>query len=768
MEHMSLQEITTACGGTYYGEPSLLTREVSGVAIDSRKAGKDFLFVPIKGARVDGHSFIPQVMEQGALCTLSEHPLSDSSPYILVSSCAQALKDIAEHYRRALGIKVVGISGSVGKTSTKEMIASILEQKYSVLKTAGNFNNEIGLPLTVFQIQKEHEVAVLEMGISDFQEMNRLAKIAQPDICVLTNIGQCHLENLGDRDGVRKAKTEMFAHRRPGASIILNGDDDKLSEIATVHAASFSKQDGTTVVPYSDSTHDETSAASAVGKSGDTTPIFFGKDPHNAFYADEIQSLGLKGTSCKIHTPAGDFTVIISIPGAHMVYNALAGTAVGIELGLTLDEIKTGIEALQPVAGRNHMIETEHLTILDDCYNANPVSMKASLDVLSTALTRKVAILGDMFELGTKELLLHREVGTYAAEKKLDLLCCIGTLSKAMADGASEFSAQNDTKICYFETKNDFLNAVSSIIKEHDTILVKASHGMAFEEIVHALCHLTFKKTLRRIDMNYEVLVLDLDGTLTNSEKKITEPTKEALLDIQQKGKIVVLASGRPTPGILPLAHELELEKYGGYVLSFNGAKIINCSTGEVLYNKTIPSEVIRPAYELAKDYDVDILAYSDDAIISGICPNSYTELEARINSLPICRVENFPAYINFPTNKLLISGEESLTAELEIKLNSHFRKLLNIYRSEPFFLEIMPQNIDKAYTLQKLLSAIGLTADQMICCGDGYNDITMLESAGLGVAMANAQPLVREKADYITKSNDEDGVLFVIDQFLR
>lgn len=492
MEHMSLQEITTACGGTYYGEPSLLTREVSGVTIDSRKAGKDFLFVPIKGARVDGHSFIPQVMEQGALCTLSEHPLSDSFPYILVSSCAQALKDIAEHYRRALGIKVVGISGSVGKTSTKEMIASILEQKYSVLKTAGNFNNEIGLPLTVFQIQKEHEIAVLEMGISDFQEMNRLAKVAQPDICVLTNIGQCHLENLGDRDGVRKAKTEMFAHRRPGASIILNGDDDKLSEIATVHAASFSKQDGTTVVPYSDSTHDETSAASAVGKSGDTTPIFFGKDPHNAFYADEIQSLGLKGTSCKIHTPAGDFTVIISIPGAHMVYNALAGTAVGIELGLTLDEIKTGIEALQPVAGRNHMIETEHLTILDDCYNANPVSMKASLDVLSTALTRKVAILGDMFELGTKELLLHREVGTYAAEKKLDLLCCIGTLSKAMADGASEFSAQNDTKICYFETKNDFLNAVSSIIKKHDTILVKASHGMAFEEIVHALCHLTF------------------------------------------------------------------------------------------------------------------------------------------------------------------------------------------------------------------------------------------------------------------------------------
>lgn len=494
MEHMSLQEITTACGGTYYGDPSLLSREVSGVAIDSRKVEKDFLFIPIKGARVDGHTFIPQVMEQGALCTLSEHPLSDTAPYILVDSCAQALKDIAGHYRRALGIKVVGISGSVGKTSTKEMIASILEQKYAVLKTEGNFNNEIGLPLTVFQIQKEHEIAVLEMGISDFKEMSRLSKVAQPDICVLTNIGQCHLENLGDRDGVRKAKTEMFAHRRPGASIILNGDDDKLAEIKTIHATSFSTKKGEHIVPYSDTSHLQTVVSDSAESESccDTTPIFFGKDSHNAFYADEIQSLGLKGTSCQIHTPSGDFTAVISIPGAHMVYNALAGTAVGMELGLTLDEIRSGIEALQPVAGRNHMIETAHLTILDDCYNANPVSMKASLDVLSTALTRKVAILGDMFELGANELALHREVGTYAAEKKIDLLCCIGTLSKAMAEGASEKLAGSDTNIHYFDTKNDFFDAVSSIIKEHDTILVKASHGMAFDEIVQTLCNMTF------------------------------------------------------------------------------------------------------------------------------------------------------------------------------------------------------------------------------------------------------------------------------------
>ena len=183
MKHMSLQEIATACGGTYFGDNNKLSSEVSGVVIDSRKVEKDFLFVAIKGARVDGHNFIPQVMENGALCALSEKNLGNVPySYILVNSCEQALKDLAEYYRLALDIKVVGITGSVGKTSTKEMIASVLEQKYSVLKTEGNFNNEIGLPLTIFNIREEHEVAVLEMGINEFEEMHRLAKVARPDI----------------------------------------------------------------------------------------------------------------------------------------------------------------------------------------------------------------------------------------------------------------------------------------------------------------------------------------------------------------------------------------------------------------------------------------------------------------------------------------------------------------------------------------------------------------------------------------------------------
>lgn len=271
--------------------------------------------------------------------------------------------------------------------------------------------------------------------------------------------------------------------------------------------------------------------------------------------------------------------------------------------------------------------------------------------------------------------------------------------------------------------------------------------------------------------MKYEMLVLDLDGTLTNSKKEITEPTRKALIEIQEAGKRVVLASGRPINGVLPLADKLRLDQFGSYILSFNGARITQCSTKQIIYNKTIPQGVIEPIFQLAKEYEhlgVDIITYQDDNIISGICPNEYTEKEKFINSMNIKRVDNFPKYVNFPVNKLLIPGEPKVLEEMMEVLKAKFHTLLNIYRSEPFFLEIMPQNIDKAFTLQKLLSSIGLSADQMICCGDGYNDLSMIEYAGLGVAMENAQPIVKESADYITKSNDEDGVLYVINQFMR
>lgn len=454
MKHMSLREIATACGGTYYGNEASLSLEVTGVAIDSRKIEEGYLFIPIKGARVDGHDFISQVMEKGARCTLSERELPDAThPYILVDSCQDAMKAIAQHYRTALGVKVVGITGSVGKTSTKEMIASVLSQKYNVLKTAGNFNNEIGLPLTIFNIREEHEVAVLEMGINHFGEMHRLTKMAQPDVCVITNIGLCHLENLNDRDGILKAKTEMFDYMQQDAKIILNGDDDKLITVKDVKGQS---------------------------------PKFFGLSTKHDAYATDIHSMSLKGIGCTLHLGDNSFETIIPIPGEHMVYNALAGALVGQELGLTIEEIKSGIEALVPVSGRNNMISTDSLLIIDDCYNANPVSMKASLDVLATADTRKVAILGDMFELGAEEKELHADCGKHAVEKGIDILICIGELSKNMAEAAKKTSAGN-TKVYHFITKEDFFREAATLFQKQDTILVKASHGMEFPEIIEYL-----------------------------------------------------------------------------------------------------------------------------------------------------------------------------------------------------------------------------------------------------------------------------------------
>ena len=269
--------------------------------------------------------------------------------------------------------------------------------------------------------------------------------------------------------------------------------------------------------------------------------------------------------------------------------------------------------------------------------------------------------------------------------------------------------------------------------------------------------------------MKYQILVLDLDGTLTNSRKEITPPTLKALIEIQEAGKKVVLASGRPTYGVVPLARQLHLERYGSYILSFNGARITDCRTGHFIYNKTLPQDVIPDIYRIASNYPVDILAYEDGQLLSGFTPTKYSELESRINHLPIVQIDNFCEKVStFPNNKFLLTGEPDSIAAAKEEMSAHFHGYIDVYCSDPFFLEIVPKNVDKAASLLKLLTSIGLTADEMICCGDGYNDLTMIETAGLGVAMENAQPLVREKADFITKSNDDDGVLYVIDQFMR
>ncbi len=267
--------------------------------------------------------------------------------------------------------------------------------------------------------------------------------------------------------------------------------------------------------------------------------------------------------------------------------------------------------------------------------------------------------------------------------------------------------------------------------------------------------------------MAYEILVLDIDGTLTTSEKKISKQTLDAILTIQERGHKVVLASGRPTPGIREIAAQIRLNEYGGYILSYNGAKITNCKTNEIIYQKTLPKELIGDIHKSAIEFGVGIITYETNAIIAGTKKDSYMEIEAKINHMPIKEVDNFAEYVTFDVNKCLMTGEPSHLAKVEEKMKERFGHILNIYRSEPFFLEVVPQNVDKADSLSHLLDRLGLSHTQMISCGDGYNDLTMIQYAGMGVAMANAQEVVKEAADYITLSNDEDGVAHVINQFI-
>lgn len=451
LKNMTLSNIAKACNGVYFGDEDFKEREITGVEKDSRMIEEGFLYLPFVGARVDGHDFIPQVFEKGALCTLSERELEDiSGPYIKVDSVAEALKDIAEFYREQLSCKIIGITGSVGKTSTKEMIASVLSEKYQVLKTEGNYNNEIGMPLTILKIRDYHEIAVIEMGISDFEEMHRLAKVSKPDVCVITNIGTCHLENLGDRDGVFRAKTEIFDYAKEDCFVVLNGDDDKLIQIHEVK-----------------------------GKS----PLFFGIHSKQDISIITYKENGVLGTEAKIKYFDDILKTVIPIPGVHMLYNAMAATCIGVYFDMTLEEVDRGIRKLKAIRGRNHIFTAHGITVIDDCYNANPMSMKASLNVLSKAEGRKVAVLGDMFELGKNEVELHAQVGEEAAKLGIDFVICIGKLSKYIAEAAKKGSGY----VLYFTDKEEFMKKIKDYIKEGDTVLIKASNGMKFSTIVTEL-----------------------------------------------------------------------------------------------------------------------------------------------------------------------------------------------------------------------------------------------------------------------------------------
>ena len=267
--------------------------------------------------------------------------------------------------------------------------------------------------------------------------------------------------------------------------------------------------------------------------------------------------------------------------------------------------------------------------------------------------------------------------------------------------------------------------------------------------------------------MKYKLLVLDLDGTLTNNKKEITEHTLRTLIDVQERGVKIVLASGRPTYGIAPIAEKLELKKYGGYILSYNGGEITNWQTGELMYENVLDADVLPYLYQCAKDNNFAIVTYKDKYVLTEH-PDEYVLKEAILNVMETQKVDNFLEAIDFPVAKCLIVGEGNRLAVLEKEMYEVLKDRMGVYRSEPYFLELVPKGIDKAQSLAVLLEKIGATKEEMIAVGDGFNDLSMIKFAGLGVAMANAQEVVRQSADYITLSNEEDGVAAVVEKFMK
>ncbi len=444
MKPITLKDIANSCSGQLFGDENTV---VTSIVTDSRQVKNGTLFSAIKGERVDGHKFVSQCIESGAVCALVEEKPQCECNYILVDSTLVALKKIAEYYRSLFKIPFIGITGSVGKTSTKEMISSVLSQKFNVHKTQGNFNNELGVPLTIFGLEEEHEIAVIEMGISGFSEMTRLSTIVRPDISVITNIGYCHLENLIDLDGVLKAKTEMLEFLNPSGKMFFCGDDEKLF---------------------------------TVKEHNDIKTTFYGFEDRNEYKAEIIETDLLKGISCKLYLRNGVVEANVPSVESHMVSNALCAAAIGESLGMSLEEIKLGVESYKTVGSRSNVIRKSDITIIDDCYNANPTSVRASVNSLSKFSGRKIAVIGDMKELGKNEAELHFDTGKYIIDKGIDVVVAVGELCKHLFEGANGNGY-------YYKTVDECIEKIGEIIKKGDTVLVKASHSMHFENIVEKL-----------------------------------------------------------------------------------------------------------------------------------------------------------------------------------------------------------------------------------------------------------------------------------------
>ena len=456
MQALTLRQLLEAVNGTLLGDFDDLDAQAVQVSTDSRNITPGCLFIPLEGERFDGHSFIQAALEAGAAGCLTARERESYLPgrfYIKVRSTQRALWELARYYKKLFPIPFIAVTGSGGKTTTKDMTAAVLGARFCVHKTEGNFNNDIGVPLTLLRLEAQHEVCVVELGMDHAGEIDNLARLVEPDMALITNIGDAHIENLGSRENIFKAKCEIFPHLKRDGLAVLNGDDPLL--------------------------------ASLEGTLAQRT-VFVGEGEGLDYTARDLSSDGAGHLFCRVKTPRSQFEANIPALGSHMIYPTLMAAAVAEALGMAPDEIIRGIGAFLPTKMRMNIVRCKgDIVILNDAYNANPQSMRAAAAVLGDAQgRRKVAVVGDMKELGPGSEQFHRAVGGYFAQSGADRLIAIGELARFMAEGAQEAGLDQAD---YFPTLDAARNALSREVRAGVTILVKASRSMAFEKIVDFL-----------------------------------------------------------------------------------------------------------------------------------------------------------------------------------------------------------------------------------------------------------------------------------------
>ena len=456
MEYLTIKELILASEGQLVSKCNEETI-VSNIVIDSRKAGKDSAFVAIVGENLDGHNFINLAINQGCKTIIKNKnnnvDIENKEVNVIeVSDTEIALGDIAKFYKNKFKIPFIAVTGSVGKTTTRDMVYSTISAKYNSLKNVGNLNNQFGVPLTLFNLNKEHECAVIEMGMSGFNEIEYLANIVNPQIGIISNIGYSHVEHLGSRDGIFKAKMEIATNFDENSLLIVNGDDDCLKTLKTKDLV------------YKLRT--------------------FGFDKDNDIYCESYE-MDEESINFVAVINGKKEEIFIPTVGKHNIYNAMAAILVGLNLNMTIEEIKDGLKNFQCTKNRLDIIKKDKLTIIDSVYNASIDSMSAALNILGRYENRRVAILGDMFEMGEFAEFGHRQVGK-AALGNIDIMIAIGKDSEFIVKELKE-NNMNENNLYHFETKEEAIENLDNIIKDDDVILVKASRGMNLEKVVEYL-----------------------------------------------------------------------------------------------------------------------------------------------------------------------------------------------------------------------------------------------------------------------------------------